>query len=63
MQQSKLKCAFLLLCVMLLPLKKQNVTLLIVSGHQVHMRETQGQDASIDLEVVNMKGDIEKLRC
>ena len=47
---------------MLLPLKKQNVTLLIVSGHQVHMRETQGQDASIDLEVVNMKGDIKKLR-
>jgi len=31
-------------------------------GHQVHMRETQGQDASIDLEVVNMKGDIKKLR-
>jgi len=31
-------------------------------GLLVHTRETQGQDASTDLEVVNMKGDIEKMR-
>lgn len=31
-------------------------------GPQVHMRETQGQDASTDLEAVNMREDIKKLR-
>merc|ERR1719471_2293406 len=41
---------------------REEVLLLQVMTEVILMRETQGQDASIDLEVVNMKGDIKKLR-